>query len=513
MARKDVDEEKVWTVDSNHAHLLYHSLEQYNTEQKRRKRPSILLASLILLFISSVGGISLAVVLLLQPVEVQSACIARDLVLFAASIGLVYVCIHVRGARKDYRRRGNLPPQIYGDYLHASALLVARFGIAVWVAALVASAVMIAKAGPSNGLAKMTPYLDLVICIGALPSFIAISATIESQPTPFATTGLSSKSFLSCQATESTDDLTADLSVSRRASLQRQESTSASIMTVPTAEIFKIGNSKPTKTPDPLLIRTKELPHDRMELMANSPIGATYDISTASLGTIPPQGIPPMPKLASSLSKSPPQPVYNPGGWRSEWNNIAEQVGMQRIPTTETPLESSNADRRSAYIPSSSYSNNSSHSSTPSRSPHGSTKSHRATPSTSIASSAQRSRLSTVRYAAEPEIAVRQPIRVIRNPNYSPPSVVDMDEDTGEEVLVTTIRPPEPVAVPRGAMQVHEVMVGPPTLKRKTSNFSRPLPPSRGSEADSAIGLKVPACLEPGAGRGGNRWGDGEERE
>lgn len=168
MARKDRDLEKVWTVDENHAQLLYHSLEQYNTEQKRRKRPTILLASLIFLFLSSVAGISLAIVLLLQPAEVQSACIARDLVLFAASIGLVYVCIHVRGARKDYRRRGNLPPQIYGEYLHASALLVARFGIAVWVAALIATSVMIAKIESSTGLARMTPYLDLVICIGAL---------------------------------------------------------------------------------------------------------------------------------------------------------------------------------------------------------------------------------------------------------------------------------------------------------------------------------------------------------
>ncbi|KAI1206926.1 uncharacterized protein F4807DRAFT_218499 [Annulohypoxylon truncatum] len=498
MARKHGDLEKVWTVDEQHAQLLYHSLEQYNTEQKRTRRPSILLASLIFLFISSVAGLSLAVVLLLQPAEVQTACIARDLILFAASIGLVYVCIHIRGARKDYRRRGNLPPQIYGDYLHASALLIARFGIAVWVAALVATAVMIAKAAPSNGLAKMTPYLDLVICLGALPPFIAISATIESNPTPFATTGVSSKSFLSCQSSEVSDDLSADLSVSRRASLQRQESTSSSILTVPTAEIFKIGSSKPPKTPDPLMIRTKDLPNDRMELMANSPLGATYDISTAA---VPSRGIPFLQKPAPSLSKSPPQPVYNPGGWRSEWNNIAEQINIQKIPTTtETPLHSSNAERRSAYISSSNYTASSSGSRSSSAPP----KVHRASPSTSIASSAQRSRLSTVRYAAEPEIAVRQPIRVIKNPNYSPPSVADADDEgegeRGEEARLITVRPPEPVAVPRGSRQVYDV-TAPPTLKRKPSNFSRPLQPSRGSEADSAIGMKISGVLEQGMER------------
>ncbi|OTA94587.1 hypothetical protein M434DRAFT_256191 [Hypoxylon sp. CO27-5] len=167
MARKNIDEEKASSVDNNHAQLLYHSLEQYNKEQKRRRRPSILLAALVSLFLSSVGGLALAIVLLLQPVEIQSACIARDLTLFASSIALVYVCLHVRGARKDYRRRGPGPPQIYGDYLHASALMIARLGIAVWVAALVATAVMIARAVPANGFARIAPYLDLVICIGA----------------------------------------------------------------------------------------------------------------------------------------------------------------------------------------------------------------------------------------------------------------------------------------------------------------------------------------------------------
>ncbi|KAI2466053.1 hypothetical protein F4781DRAFT_368922 [Annulohypoxylon bovei var. microspora] len=490
MAHKNGDEEKASLVDDNHAHLLYHSLDQYNTQQKRRKRPSILLASLIFLFLSSVGGLSFAVVLLLQPVEVQSACIARDLILFASSIALVYICLHVRGARKDYTRRGNLPPQIYGEYLHASALLVARFGIAVWIAALVATSVMIAKAGPSSGLAKITPYLNLVICIGAIPPFIVISATIESNATPFATAGVSKKSFLGGQADELADDLTADLSVSRRASLQRQESTSASILTLPTAEIFKLGSSKPTQGPDPLVIRTKDLPNDRMELMANSPIGATYNIST-TLGTMPSHRVPPMPKLPMSLSKSPPQPVYNPGGWRSEWNSFAEQVGASRI--SETPIGSSSVDR-SAYV-SSNYSaaasGGFSRQPMPSRMSSGTSSGHRATPSTSIASSAQRSRLSTVRYAAEPEIAVRQAIRVIKNPNYSPPTVVDADDDE-----LVTVRPPEPVAVPRGAQQVYDV--APPTLKRKLSNFSRPLPPSRGSETDSAIEMQMPVPFDHG---------------
>ncbi|KAI1415425.1 hypothetical protein F5Y13DRAFT_8843 [Hypoxylon sp. FL1857] len=486
MARKNGDEEKASSVDDNHAQLLYHSLEQYNKEQKRRRRPSILLAALVALFLSSIGGLTLAIVLLLRPIEIQSACIARDLTLFASCIGLVYVCLHIRGARKDYRRRGPGPPQIYGDYLHASALLVARFGIAVWIAALVATSVMISRAVPADGFAKTAPYLDLVICIGATPSFIAISATIESNPTPFATTGVSRSSFLGCCASEATDDITADLSVSRRASLQRKESTSASVLTVPTAEIFKLGGPKPARAsarnPDHLEIRTEDLSVDTTELMANSPIGAAYHIP-AVLTTRKPVGVKPLPKLPNSLSKSPPQPVYNPGGWRYEWNSTAEQGGGPGI--QDAPLESSNLDR-SAYF-SSAYSGSagrSSRTSTPPNLSNETNKGHRATPSTSIASSAHRSRLSTVRYAAEPEIAVRQPIRVIKNPNYWPPTVVDADKDQ------TYIKPPEPVVVPKGAQQVQEVAL--PTLKRKPSNFSRPLQSAEGSEVDSAVAMSIP---------------------
>ncbi|KAI1376555.1 hypothetical protein F4677DRAFT_81451 [Hypoxylon crocopeplum] len=485
MARKNNNEGRASSVGDNHAQLLYQSLEQYNKEQKRTKRPSVLLVALIFLFLSSAGGIALAIVLILQPVEIQAACIARDLILFASGMALFYICLHIRGAGKDYRRSGPGPPQIYGDYLLASALLVARLGIAVWIAALVATAVMIAKAVPTGGLAGTAPYLNLVICIGAIPAFVVISATIERNATPFATTGLSRSSFLTNRVNESTDELTADLSVSRRASLQRKESKSESILTLPTAEIFRLGSPNPTggsaRNTDPLRIATRDLPIDRTELMANSPIGATHNISTA-FSTIPASSVPPMLKVPLPLSKSPPQPVYNPGGWRSEWNHIAQQVGVSRIP--EASIDSASVDR-SPYV-SSAYSSASggSHTSTPSKTSNSTSKGHRATPSTSIASSAHRSRLSTVRYAAEPEVAVRQPIRVIRNPNYSPVTMIsaDMSRDT--------IKPPEPVAVPRSAQQPQSIE--PPTLSRKVSNFSHPLPRSRGSEVDSAVEMNMP---------------------
>ncbi|KAI6081140.1 hypothetical protein F4821DRAFT_275208 [Hypoxylon rubiginosum] len=516
MARDKYDAEKASSVGSdNHAQLLYRSLEQYNREQKRTRRPSVLLGALIFLFLSSAGGISLAVVLMLQPVEIQAACIARDLILFAASLALLYICLHIRGARKDYRRRGPGPPQIYGEYLHASALIVERLGIAVWVAALVATAVMIAKAVPLGGLAGMTPYLNLAICIGAIPSFIIISACIESNPTPFATAGLSSSSFLTCRVSEFGDDLNADLSVSRRASLQRKESKSDSILTMPTAEIFKLGDPQPAaapaKQPDPLTIGTKDLPYDRTELMANSPIGASHNVPVV-MNTMPLSSNPPVPNLPPSLSKSPPKPVYIPGGWKNEWNNVAEQVGVSKIPegptqNTSTGQQQQAGDYFSAHA---SESGGSSQVSTPSNGTR-----HRVTPSTSIASSAQRSRLSTVRYAAQPEIAVRQEIRVIRNPAYSPPAAINNNNNSNNSNTKDNnnnnispserervIKMPEPVVIagstPRGYQNTEtmEAAQRPTTLKRHPSNFSRPLPSLKGSEADSGVEMRLPGMGE-----------------
>ncbi|KAI1655583.1 hypothetical protein F4813DRAFT_366575 [Daldinia decipiens] len=487
MALKHRDEEQASSFSDNHAGLLYKSLEQYNQDQKQKKRPSFVLAAIIFLFLSSAGGLSLAIVLMVQPTEVKFTCISRDLVLFASAIALLYICLHIRGARKNYKRKGSGPPQIYGHYLHASALLIARLSIAIWIAALVATAVMVAKPVPSDGLTRIAPYLNLVICVIAIPSSFVISASIESNPTPFATKGVSKNSFLNGRASQCPSDLTADLSVSRRASLQRKESSSASIATVPSEEIFQLGNPNAIgtarKIASQLTIRTGDIPNDRadLELMANSPIGTTYTTRTG-LGNMPLSSAPRGLKVPQKLSKSPPQPVYHPGAWRTEWNDITKQAEVPR--TIKTCADTSSADR-STY---SSTSDRASHSWSLSKSSRETSKGHRATPSTSITSSANRSRLSTVRYASQPEVAIRQAIRVIKNPNYSPAMrpATDKDQDV--------IRPPEPVVVSRSVQTTYDD-VKQPTLQRIPSNFSRPLPPSRGSEADSAIEMKIPGTF------------------
>ena len=74
-------------------------------------------------------------------------------------------------------RRTRLPPHLRGNYLHASALLVARLAIVIWIAALIATAVMIARAGSvpfryadgtKKGFVGAVPILNLLICMGAM---------------------------------------------------------------------------------------------------------------------------------------------------------------------------------------------------------------------------------------------------------------------------------------------------------------------------------------------------------
>ncbi|KAJ8123895.1 hypothetical protein O1611_g9485 [Lasiodiplodia mahajangana] len=286
-----------------HAQLLYESLEQYN-EGRRRRRPSVILGALIVLFLSSAGGIILAIVLMAKVVATEAVCLSRDLLLFAGIMSLLYICLHIRGARKNYKREGPGPPQIYGNYLHASALLVARLGIVVWITALVATAIMIARAIPLEGFLSKVPILNLLICIGAIPAFLIISVTIERNSTPFATAAISSPSLLAHRAVEYTDDIATDMSVSRRSSLKRKTSQKGSVLTLATEEIWAARYNEKRE------ILTEKV----------API-------LPKVNLIPSSPIPPIPKeLEPTHAQAIPQPAYFPGGWRAEWNNGTAEV-------------------------------------------------------------------------------------------------------------------------------------------------------------------------------------------
>ncbi|KAK7745654.1 hypothetical protein SLS62_009695 [Diatrype stigma] len=379
----------------DHRHL-YNSLEQQlqlHSDRRRRRRnrllrclslplttvlrpgPSTVLGALVCLFLSSSGGIALAIVLIVRQQrrwrgesgviaeygdedgngdgdgDVSLACLARDLVLFAAAMALLYIALHMRGARwgvygccsaSDDRTCGSssggdaggnshsssgggnksnrsstsgggvsstggtgtlpttittttspktaaaaaarLPPHICGEgenYLRTSALLVARLAIAVWVGALVASAIVISRA-PDGRRIGAVPVLNLI-------PFLILSATIEKKhPAPFATAGFSKPSFLTCRISAFADDLEASAAGGDRDAADSEALLNMSIS------------------------RRASIERAKQQTMKKN-----------SSNNLPPP--------------SPPQPSYNPGGWRSEWNDVAEQVGVScRIPVSES---------------------------------------------------------------------------------------------------------------------------------------------------------------------------------
>ncbi|KXJ93434.1 hypothetical protein Micbo1qcDRAFT_203511 [Microdochium bolleyi] len=283
------------TSGSDHAQKLHESLEQYEKEQQPPKRPKLVLAAVISLFCASAFGIILAGVTLARPVDITAACIARDLILFASVISWFYIGLHIRAARRDVYRLHPGPPQLHGEYLHATALLVARLAICIWVAALIAVSAMVAMAAPARGMEGAMPYLSLMICIGALPAFIVIAATIETTTVPFATACVSKPSLLTCRVSDFADDLVADESVSRRASLARARSGGLTPTTMMNTLGFRTGVVTPAAKPT----------------------------VTAKVSSEPRNGV----TQGTATPETPlvtPPPTYNPGGWRNDhaWDRI-----------------------------------------------------------------------------------------------------------------------------------------------------------------------------------------------
>ncbi|KAI1753256.1 hypothetical protein F4782DRAFT_87887 [Xylaria castorea] len=472
------------STSESHVQLLYQSLDQYNKENKKSRRPSIILAALFVLFLSSASGIALAVALMVKLVDIGAASLPRDVILFAGTISLLYICLHVRGALKGYTREGSGPPQLHGHYLHASALLVSRLGIVCWVAALISTAVMIARALPVEGFLAKLPYLDLLLCIGAIPSCLIISVTIERNSTPFATAAISNPSLLTCRVSEYGDDLATDRSVSRRSSLQRKKSDTGSVLTLTTGEIFCLGDAAQYEKAMNKTKKPKSVVGDSPEGVEDLPTrGGDDDLPI--FNPIVPSAAPPTSKMSDPTpDPAVPEPVYYPGGWRAEWNNVAQEVSVPGLP--EAPGGSADGSARScpshlqhaleansSQVPQRPISSSDSAvtaATTTSESRRRSSQ-RPVTASTSIASSAARSNLSTVRYAAEPEIAVRQAIRVVPNPAYQPPE--ERQGGGGEKPVASR---PEPVILLRNAQRAQktgsEVPGGP---RRKPSNFSRPM--------------------------------------
>jgi len=217
-----------------------------------------------------------------------------------------------------------------------------------------------------------------------------------------------------------------------------------------------------------------------------------------------------------------PQPTYYPGGWRVEWDSVPQEICTSRtaessvsVPTstslphsnTSTEASTSSSSSSSSHyesqqgvpplstttvsspplthhsslqIPPKPYDNYTIPNSTTNNAQQGQQgQQHlsRATASTSIASSAARSNLSTVRYASEPELAVRQPMKVVWNPARSTSSTLS-DQFPSTRVV-------DPLALLRGAQQAHRSM----GTETGTPVGPMPMPmPMYGSRSSSLAG-------------------------
>ncbi|KAK8030016.1 hypothetical protein PG993_011307 [Apiospora rasikravindrae] len=381
-------------LGANDLQRLDVSLEEFSKQSKkanmgRRKRPFFMLVAVLFLFLVSGGGVALAVLSFVKPVEAEGFRLARDLVLVASGMSLLYTIIHVRGAFSNYVNDApHIPPHFRGEYVHASALIVARLGIPVWIAASVATAILISKSEQPLGIyGNQIPYplLDLIICVVALISFIALAATINKNPTPFALAGISSSWILTYRDNVNVfvkdDEEEAFVSISRRASMQRAadekgekrttppiapspppalarpKSTSSSStsnsskrMTLTEEALTKAtDNERRTARPDNLdIARVRSAEEDaKTELMANSPVRPNYHTAMPPVqrSSIPP--VPPLPlKVLKAKAKSQKQQQQQQqrhtlappsrggagggGGWRDDWNDLANQSGIQR---------------------------------------------------------------------------------------------------------------------------------------------------------------------------------------
>lgn len=140
-------------------------------QPKPRRFPFLSLLSLLLVLLSSGSGIALFVVIALLKLKSPGDFASRILVLVASCMSIIYVVLHLIASRKTYiKNHGSRSPQIYGHYVVALALLLARLSLPVWIAAVVTTAVIAAKTGldASRGIQGNVPWLNLLASVSAL---------------------------------------------------------------------------------------------------------------------------------------------------------------------------------------------------------------------------------------------------------------------------------------------------------------------------------------------------------
>ncbi len=84
----------------------------------------------------------------------------------ASLASLLYVVVHIAGSRRRYTITQHGPPWLYGNHIHAAALLLSRAAVGLWIAAIVTTSLLVSTFGIrlNASLSQQTVYLDLVVC-------------------------------------------------------------------------------------------------------------------------------------------------------------------------------------------------------------------------------------------------------------------------------------------------------------------------------------------------------------
>ena len=149
--------------------ILGQRVSSAKKKEKTRRRFSLsALPAVFLLLLASGAGIALATLTTLYPFLRAGQDLPSRILVFSASVmGFSCATAHLVGARTDYfRPKGSGPPQIYGNHLHAAALMLGRFGLPVWIVAIVLTSLLIAKIGVvlNGGLEGKSPYISILVC-------------------------------------------------------------------------------------------------------------------------------------------------------------------------------------------------------------------------------------------------------------------------------------------------------------------------------------------------------------
>jgi len=154
------------TADAASPAALAARLRDARARRRHRHAPTVALVGLIGLFLASGTGVAFSVIAVHFDLRAAGDALSRVLVFAACAAGLLYLVVHVWGARTRYVATQHGPPWLYGNHLHAAALLLSRAGFGAWIAAIISTSLLVSGLGGFRLDAKIDVqliYLNLFV--------------------------------------------------------------------------------------------------------------------------------------------------------------------------------------------------------------------------------------------------------------------------------------------------------------------------------------------------------------